>query len=66
MGASAPIVSAPPAQERRFNISDDVVMLYEHEDQVKFIKEHNNKKKRICELALNYIAARKILNKNDT
>ena len=46
MGAPAPVVSAPPAQERRFNNSDDVFMLYEQEYQLKFIKEHKNKKKR--------------------
>ena len=46
MGASAPVVSAPPAQERRFNNSDDVIMSYEQEYQVKFIREHKNKNKR--------------------
>ena len=47
MGASALIVSEPPAQERRFNSSDDIVMSYEQEYQVKFIKEQKSKKKRI-------------------
>ena len=46
MVASAPVVSKPPPQERRFNNSDDVFMSYEQEYQVKFIKEHKNKKKR--------------------
>ena len=46
MGASAPVVSEAPSQERRFNNSDDVVMSYEQEYQVKFIKEQKNKKKR--------------------
>ena len=53
MGASALVVSAPPAQEIRFNNSDDVFMLHEQEYQVKFIKEHKNKKKRRQELASN-------------
>ena len=39
MGASSPVVSEPPAQERRFNNSDDVVIPYEQEYQVKFIKK---------------------------
>ena len=46
MGASAPVVSAAPSQERIFNNSDDVVMSYEQEYPVKVIKEHKNKKKR--------------------
>ena len=46
MGASALAVSAPPSQERIFNKSDEVVMSYDQEYQVKFIKEHKNKKKR--------------------
>ena len=46
MGASAPVVSAPPEQEIRFNNSDDVVMSYDQEYPVKFIKEQKNKNKR--------------------
>ena len=46
MGASSPVVSAPPAQEITFNNSDDVVMSHEQEYQVKFIKEQKNKNKR--------------------
>ena len=46
MVASAPVVSEPPDKERRVNNSDDVVMSYEKQYQVKFIKEHKNKKKR--------------------
>ena len=38
MGASSPKVSAPPAQERRLNNSDDFVIFYEQEYQVKFIQ----------------------------
>ena len=45
MVASAPVVSAPPSQEIRFNNSDDVFMSYEQEYQVKFIKEQKNKNK---------------------
>ena len=46
MGASELVVSEPPAQERRFNNSDDFVMSYEQEYQVKFIKGQKYKKKR--------------------
>ena len=46
MGASALVVSEPPPQEIRFNSRYDLVMSYEHEDQVKFIKEQKNKNKR--------------------
>ena len=45
MGASTLVVSEPSAQEIRFNNSDDVVMSYEQEYQVKLIKEQKHKKK---------------------